>query len=382
MNCIVQATVQWRIEDYDDKIFLVHSDLKIVHSIIACYNDSVMKENNEKKRNNKSALRIVIVGCGYFGQKRIGACRDLDEIITLVGVVDQDRDRAKQIGDQYGIPYGTILTDFTRSSVDAVIISTPNNTHSLLVTEALSYGWHVLCEKPLASSLAEAQQIVNASSKYKRYVKTGSNHRFFPTVQKAYELFQSGSIGELLSFKGSIGNNGDHVSKSWFWDKNISGGGTFIDNGCHLLDIARMFMGDFVSCVGSTANVFWNKTSVEDVGTGIFVTKDGRQAVISSSWIQWYGYVYFELWGDKGFIIVDGRENNIVTVGQRNSEVVTTYDFSGRPRNSYHMELEYFYACVCQNKPLRPDAHDGFKVIQMISGIYESMQSKKWVMLG
>lgn len=335
----------------------------------------------EKSNSNKKKLKILVIGCGYFGQKRIQACTDLKTKIHITGVVDQDVSKAKKIGEQYGVVYAASLNEFEKASVDAVIIATPNNTHASLVMDSLSRGWHVLCEKPLASSFQEAKKMVEAAQKYNKFIKTGSNHRFFPSVQKAYDLYINDEIGKILSFKGSIGNNGSHVSQSWFWNKDISGGGTFIDNGCHLLDIAQMFMGNFVSCVGSVSNVFWKKTRVEDIGTGIFLTKDNRQAVISSSWIQWHGYLYFELWGTKGFIIVDGRENNIVTVGKNNSQIVTTYDFNNLPRNSYHKELEYFTECIFSSEPPKPNAADGASVVQMIEGVYISTKKKSWVSL-
>lgn len=329
---------------------------------------------NTRRRIEKKheKLNVLVVGCGYFGQKRLQAISELQDAVALVGIVDRDLEKAKTMGAAFEVPYADSMQEFDPSSVDAVIISTPNNTHSELAIEAMNRGWHVLVEKPLASTVAEASAIVKTAKRTKRIVKTGSNHRFFPTVQKAREIVESGSLGRVLSFRGSIGNNGEHVAGSWFWNKEVSGGGTFIDNGCHLIDIARMFMGDFVSCIGQTSNVYWKKTRVEDVGTGIFTTKDGRVATISSAWIQWHGYLYIELWLEKGFIIIDGHNNDVLTVGDKGGDVIQTLDFSASPKRSYHEEIQYFARCIQENSIVEPDARDGAEVVKMIDGVYRS----------
>ena len=168
-------------------------------------------------------------------------------------------------------------------------------------------GKHVLCEKPVARNAQEALEILKISNETGKKVKVGSNHRYFSSVLKARQIFDSGYIGKVVSFNGRIGHNGERIGGSWFWDKEQSGGGAILDNGCHLLDIARWFMGDFVKGSGLTANAYWKDTEVEDTATGVFATEDGRVATINASWRLLSGYFHFELNGEKGYITVDGR---------------------------------------------------------------------------
>ena len=84
-----------------------------------------------------------------------------------------------------------------------------------------------------------------------------SNHRFFESVIFERKLVEEGKIGKVLSFNGRIGHNGERLKNSWFWKKEISGGGTLLDNGCHLLDLSRLFVGNFTSGKGLTSNSFW-----------------------------------------------------------------------------------------------------------------------------
>ncbi|OGU32823.1 MAG: hypothetical protein A2057_11500 [Ignavibacteria bacterium GWA2_35_9] len=326
----------------------------------------------------KKRIRVVVVGCGYFGQKRVQACLQASSSIQLMGVVDLNKQKAKQIGTKYKIAFDTTLSGVLKKiSCDAAVIAVPNVYHTSCTIEALSQGLHVLCEKPLAPTSRDADSIVRAAKRYKRFVKTGSNHRFFPSIQKAHELVHQGTIGKILLFKGSIGNNGEHVKNDWFWDKRLSGGGTVIDNGCHLIDIARWFMGDFTTCVGSVGSVYWKKTLVEDTGTGIFTTKQNQQAIISCSWTQWTGYMTIEIWGGKGYILIDSKNGDWLIVGNKDNTHIKKYDVSSIDPSSYQKELEYFASCIQKNTQPLPDVFDGAAVIHLIESVYKSAKEKK-----
>jgi len=330
----------------------------------------------------KKKLHIAVIGCGYFGQKRMQACIDISDVATLVGVVDSNSIIAKKVGELFHVPFATSIKQLRNHiPVDAAIVATPNKYHATCVIEALEEGLHVLCEKPLATSVTEAKRIVKASIKYHRFVKTGSNHRFFPTIQKAYALIQKGTIGNVLYVKGSIGTNGSHTKQSWFWNKDISGGGTYIDNACHMLDITRWIMGDFFSCVGVVGNIYWKNAAVEDIAAGMYKTKNGRFAMITSSWTQWVGYMSLEVWGDKGYILIDSKQGQTMILGKTNSEKTKIFDFSHKPISSYQDELRYFVSCIAKNIEPQPTAVDGQAVIHMIEGVYTSAKQNKTIHL-
>lgn len=327
-------------------------------------------------------LGLAVVGCGKFGTKRIEASRQAGEVIDLRAVVDVNPQRAATAGARFGVRHTTDLAAVLEDpQVEAVIIAVPNSLHAPLAVQALDAGKHVMVEKPLATKPKEAEQIVKAALRNDRFVKTASNHRFFPTVIQAYDWYAQGLIGEALSFRGAIGNNGSLTRDSWFWKKEIAGGGTMIDNACHLLDIARMFMGGFSMCLGQVANLYWKQAEVEDYATGIFVTERGRQALITSSWTQWTGYFYFEIWGEEGYIFVDSRGNDRVTIGDNRNSVVRTYDFGDVPISSHRDELQYFAECVRTGQQPVPSALDGREVIKMIDGVYRSTENRIWVSL-
>ena len=327
----------------------------------------------------KKPIDVVIVGAGFFGTKRLMVCLAMPQDFRVVAVIDPARHQRDRITKQFHVPVASTLQGLTQKATLA-IIATPNAFHTHMSIEAMKMGTHVLCEKPLATTVADAKKIIAASKKYHKIVKTGSNHRFFHTVQKAHELYKEGAIGKLLFFKGSIGTNGARVSQKWFWDPSLSGGGTFIDNGCHLLDIARMFMGDFVKCTASMTTNLWKEAGVEDVGSALYITKDRRQAVITASWLQWAGYLHFELWGEKGYIIVDSTTHDTVTVGRKDG-IFTTFDYSNEQKDSYHRELQYLASCIHEKRDPSPNATDGAAVIAMVQAAYKASQQHIWVPL-
>jgi predicted dehydrogenase len=325
----------------------------------------------------KSILKVIIIGGGFFGMKRLAACLSLPQDFRVVAVVDPSPAQQSVISKSFGVPVVSDLASLPEPA-DFAIVATPNAYHTKMSIEAIKCGMHVLCEKPLAPTVKEARQILAASKKYKRIVKTGSNHRFFHTVEKAKEIVHQGDIGKLLFFKGSIGTNGERVSKKWFWDASISGGGTFIDNGCHVIDIARMFMGDFKSCTASMTTNLWKTATVEDIGTAIYKTRDNRQSIITSSWLQWAGYLHIELWGEKGYIIIDSTTHDTVTVGGKQGTCIV-YDYSNEPKDSYHRELLYMADCIRNKKQPDPSANDGAAVITLIEAAYKASKKKAWV---
>ena len=325
-------------------------------------------------------LRVIIIGCGYFGQKRMRACMHLNKKLDVVGIVDTNKKRVKELSSAFHLPYATSLPALLKlTTADIAIVAIPNYQHAEVVCEALKRGLHVLCEKPLSISYTDAKKIIVAAKKYKRFVKTGSNHRFFPTIKKAYELIQSGKIGTILTIKGTIGTNGSHTKQSWFWNKKLSGGGTYIDNACHILDITRWFMGDFSSCVGMIGNTYWKKTAVEDVAGGLYKTKEGKLAIITSSWTQWTGYMSLEVWGGKGYILIDSKLGDNVIMGSNTSSKKKIFDFSHMPLSSYEDELSYFVSCIQKNVEPKPNASDGAAVVHMIESVYVSAKQKKLI---
>jgi predicted dehydrogenase len=321
-------------------------------------------------------LKVGVIGAGSFGEKRAAAVQSSSNG-KLIGIADADITRAKAVSAKLGVQHYRVDELLGEAHIDVVIICVPNKFHAPVTIAALSAGKHVLCEKPLARNAAEACRMVKAAEDSGMFLKTGANHRYFASVQQAFDIAKSGYIGEVISFNGRIGNDGERLKNSWFWDADVSGGGTMLDNGCHLLDIARWFMGNFVEAAGITSNLYWKDCDVEDTATGIFRTKDGRLATINSSWRQLSGYFHFEVNGRDGYITVDGRfdthgGDNLYWQSRNEKGEIHSINYGQVRPNSYIAELQEFFADIEKGIEPKPSGRDGLEVTKMVEAIYKS----------
>ena len=318
-------------------------------------------------------MNFAVIGLGSFGIKRASAVNDSKQA-KLKYIYDVDGENAKKASEKLGVPiknYDEILND---KEIELICVCTPNKFHKEIIIDSLKKGKHVFCEKPYVRNVSEAKEILNFTKKSKGILQLASNHRFFESVIYARKLVDEGTIGKVLSFNGRIGHNGERLKDSWFWKKEISGGGTLLDNGCHLLDLSRLFVGNFTSGKGLTSNVFWKNIEVEDTASGIFKTNDDRTATIYCSWRLFSGYFFFEINGSDGYINVDGRFDthggDKIYWSNNKEKKLHSKDFSHIKPNSYLLEIESFISNIKNNNNISPSAEDGLEIMKMIEFIY------------
>lgn len=318
-------------------------------------------------------LNFSVIGVGSFGIKRAKAIQESNnaKLVSICDINLENANKAKNILKVEVQTFDKILKD---DSIHVICICTPNKFHLPIIKEALNSGKHVFCEKPLCRDLKEAETIYDLSKKSKTIFQMGSNHRYFESVMYAKKLLDNNEIGDVLSFTGRIGHDGERLKNSWFWDKELSGGGTLLDNGCHLLELSRYFMGDFISGGGSVSNSYWKNISVEDTANGFFQTKDGKTASIFCSWRLLSGYFFFELNGTNGYINVDGRFDthggDKIFWYNKNTDKILSKDFSKIKPQSYKLEIEKLIDTIMNKKTPSPSAKDGLEVMRMIDFIY------------
>ena len=323
-------------------------------------------------------LRFAVIGCGRMGVRRMKAITGHSQT-ELVCLSDNDEVAAKKFSKEMGCDfYPDWEKAVGRPDVDFVVVSVPNKFHNPIATEALKLGKHVWCEKPLARNPEEAFNIVRAAAKTERFLKVGSNLRYFPSVQKAKELLDSFAIGEVLFLRGWVGNAGWPV-KMWFSNSDMSGGGTFLDNGCHLLDISRWFLGEVRECVGHVSTLHWDISPLEDNGMGIFTFDGGKLAFIHSSWTEWAEYMYLEVYGSQGYIRVDNRGTKCITTLGKQDGKQEVFDYSDVPAQSHVLEFNDCIQAISSSKQPLPNGFDGLRAVQMAYGVYESSRLGKKV---
>ena len=328
-------------------------------------------------------MKVGLVGAGLIGQKRakvILGCTD----DTLVGVVDKNLKAAKEISSlfSYDVPsfsdYNELLK-CTGNKINVLIVSVPNQFILPIATLAARKGIHILSEKPLGRNADEAYQIVQQCREHKVLIKTGFNHRYHPAVLKAKEYIEKGSIGKILHIRGRYGHGGrPGMEKEWRVDREICGGGELLDQGVHLIDLAACFLGNICRVFGKVITEFW-EIEVEDNAYFLLEAVDNSYALFHVSWTNWKNIFSFEIFGDKGYIEINGLGGSYgtetLTLGLRNSK-------GGKPQlhieefpeedKSWVTEWNLFKSAIHEKCELDGDGYDGYKANKIVEAIYKS----------
>ena len=248
-------------------------------------------------------LRFGLIGCGAIGELRAQALVE-GQSHQLVAINDLDHARAQALAAKFSCQTDKDWRGLVqRKDIDAVIVSTPPSLHSEMTIEALRNKKHVLCEKPLARNAEECRAMTDAAKRFDCHLATGFNYRFYPSILKARELLDSGIIGELNHIRSYAGYTAKDHHQAWLHDVNFMGGGALRDNGIHLLDLTRYFLGEVVDVKGFSSNAAWKFPGCEDNGFLLLKNSKGVIASLQASWTEWRGYQFLvELYGTLGCI--------------------------------------------------------------------------------
>lgn len=256
------------------------------------------------ERNN-SPLRVGLVGAGMIGQFRAQALARTPEL-RLVAVADVRQDGARALaGGRADVAIFADAAEMARHpEVQAVILCTPPSTHEPLGLACLAAGKHLLCEKPLATTPAACAALLHAAAQAGVTLATGFNLRYTRAALLARQLVDEGAIGELDHIRAFHGYPGGQANPHpWLNNAAVSGGGALMDNGSHLIDLTRWFLGDVESVTGYATSHVWRIPGCEDNGLLLLKNARGRVAVLQTTWTEWRGYQYrLEIYGSEGFI--------------------------------------------------------------------------------
>jgi predicted dehydrogenase len=321
-------------------------------------------------------MRVAIVGCGLIGQKRAKA---LGRDAELVVVADTNPARARQLAGQFP---GCVACEqwrdaVARPDVDLVIVSTTNDSLAVVTREAVEHKKHVLVEKPAGRSPAELAPVLEAARRAGVVVKVGFNHRFHPAFVKARELFDAGAVGPLLYVRGRYGHGGRlGYDREWRADPKVAGGGELLDQGVHLIDLARWFAGDFVSVGGHVATWYWDMP-VEDNGFLMLRTAAGQLAWLHASCTEWKNLFSFEVFGRDGKLQVDGlggsygveRLSWYRMLPQMGPPETTIWEYPG-PDNSWEAEFRHLLDCIARGARPQGGLEDALAALTVVERAY------------
>lgn len=320
-------------------------------------------------------MHVGIVGCGLIGQKRAESLPPG----YLRAVADVSEERAAQLAGKYpDVAHYTDWQDLVcRDDLDLVIVSTTNNWLAPVTLAAVRAKKHVLVEKPAARHFSELDPIIEAAEKQDVRVMTGYNLRCHPAFLKARELMKEGDLGDIMYIRGRYGHGGRFgYEKEWRADPAVSGGGELLDQGVHLIDLSRWFLGDFTRVQGHIHTYYW-KMPVEDNGFMYLETGSGQVAWLQVSCTEWKNLFSYEIFFERGKLQIDGIGGSYGTerltlyrmLPSMGPPETTIWEYPF-PDRSWKTEFEEFEEALRTNVPLKPDLSDAREALRIVSGIY------------
>ena len=333
-------------------------------------------------------LGIGIIGAGGISNAHAGGYLQIPDEARIVAVADIIEEKAHTAAENWGAEYA--FADYHKlldlEEVDAVSVCTYSRAHCEPTVAALEAGKHVIVEKPMATTTAEAYQMVQAAEASGKILMVGMKWRFMPEIRAAKAFIESGKLGETY-YAEAIGWQHRGIPGGTFIKKETAGGGAFMDNGVYTLDAVLYLMGHPkpITVSGTTANIFghspdgnWdaNEFSVEDFGTGYVRFEEGITLFFAHTWAinfpeQWQ----MRIAGNRGavevFPINPSGKLRLTHGGYSDLQDVTPTEL---PAGSIDItyEIRQFVQAVREGLP-SPIPGDTFLYTNVIfDGLYES----------
>lgn len=320
------------------------------------------------------SIGVGIVGCGSVGLRRarsLGTGR-------LVACADKVQELAVKLAqtERGAVAEGSWRAVVERPDVQIVIVATSNDVLAEISEAALQAGKHVLVEKPAARTTVEIDAVARAARAANRLVRVGFNHRYHPALMKAKDLCGEGAIGEPMLIRGRYGHGGRvGYDREWRADPERSGGGELIDQGVHVIDLARWFLGDFTEISGFASTYFWDMP-VDDNAFLLLHTAERRSAHLHVSCTEWKNLFSFEIYGRHGKLHAEGlggsygveRLSYYRMLTEMGPPETTIWEYP-RGDNSWELEIAEFIDEIHdgrQPKAGLPDARAALRVVEEV----------------
>jgi len=328
--------------------------------------------------------KIAVVGAGHVAQvAHIPAYARNDEV-ELVAVVDEDPVKARRIQKQFGFheAYEDVAELLKLAEIDAIDICTPNYLHAPMAIAALRSGRDVLCEKPLARSRGEAQQMVDTAEQEGRILMVGMNNRFREDVATLQKFIKGGELGDVNFVKaGWLRRATEWRERAWFTQKGKAGGGALLDLGTPLMDLA-VWVAGLRRPTGVTCSIFGKKgrTGVEDSAVAMVRFAGGAALTLEVNWNlrEPRDQSFMQIYGSSGAAFL-----NPLRIHKQIHGVLVNVTPAMEQRNfykdSYNAEIDHFVDCVRRRKKPMAAGRDALEVLRIVDAMYESAASGKEV---
>ncbi|HEC90702.1 MAG TPA: Gfo/Idh/MocA family oxidoreductase [Alphaproteobacteria bacterium] len=336
-------------------------------------------------------LRIGIAGYGVVGKRRRHFI-DLHPGLKTVAVCDQTfGNEGGNGGVRHHVDYQTLLGE----DLDALFVCMPNDTAPDVVIAGLGKGLHVFCEKPPGRNLGDVARVIATEREHPGLkLQYGFNHRYHDSVRDALAILRSGELGRVINIKGVYGKSKfvSFAQKSdWRIRRDAAGGGILLDQGIHMVDLMRLFGGEFTEVHSFVSNDYW-KHDVEDNAYALMRTEDGVVAMLHSSATQWRHRFELDVTCEKGALVLSGILSGSKSYGVETLSIARAApdDDTGDPaEETRHYEndpswadeiAEFADAVLNDRKITNGSSKEAFDTMQLVFRIYcaDGAWAEKW----
>lgn len=317
---------------------------------------------------------IGIIGCGLIGQKRAEALGEG----RLLACADVNEARAKVLAGNSG---AKVFTDWREllalPEIEVVVIATLHDSLAGITFAAVEAGKHVLVEKPAARTPAELEPVMRAAERHGVKVHVGFNHRYHRAFRKARELYETGALGELMFVRARYGHGGRiGYDKEWRAQPELSGGGELIDQGPHLIDLSRWFLGEFHEVQGFAHTYYWDMP-VDDNSFMLLKTEKQQVAFLHASCTEWKNLFSMEIYGRNAKLEISGlggsygveRLTYYMMLPEMGPPETTSWEYP-MGDDSWAVEIAEFYEDIRMDRHPAAGLKDAYEALKVIEKVY------------
>jgi len=328
-------------------------------------------------------IKVGLVGAGRFGIFHLAGYKK-NENCEIIAVCSRTEESARNAAEKFNIPnvyWGDSWKRmFEEQNLDAVSICSPNYLHAPITLLALENNCNVLCEKPIALSLKELDQIENILNTKDLIYFTSFQKRYLSIIPNVKKIIASKIFGEINLIRYFFGHYGPYSSyqpmskQKWFIDSKMAGGGVLIDLGVHCIDLLRFLIGEFDCVEGYNFNSTCKKINDEDNCNVLFKFENGALGMITVSWCSEPSEI-IEFFGTKGTLKIDLQSNSPFDFHPKKmlrniilkEALDANYNTNMIPQ---HELINHFVNCILENKQESPNFYDGKRAVEFVLEAY------------
>ncbi|MGC9316923.1 MAG: Gfo/Idh/MocA family protein [Armatimonadota bacterium] len=324
-------------------------------------------------------LQWAIVGCGDIANKRVAPAMVEDPGSELVALFSNTPERAEEMAQRFGArrAYSDLAAVLADDRVEAVYLASPPARHLAETVAAAQAGKHVLCEKPMALSVAQCRQMIEACRDNGVALAVSYYRRWYPKSRRIKQLIDEGAIGRPVRARVMIGGRYDPAEDDWkHWRvTEAAGGGALMDTGSHRLDLICYWLGEPARVAGLTGHLAMDY-AVPDTETLICEMADGCHLTCACHWNVPVGSDMMEIHGTTASLIATPFDGDTLTLRAPGGE--TPIDIQPRAHNVHLPLVASFAERVGAGEPPEFDGVDGMQASRIIDAAYRSAESGRW----